>query len=104
MDLHAFFVVDFDVSPKSVLWKPMGLLIESSTVCFHHCEGTGRIYIYHTSYYTVLQHSIKHLRSEILPCLHIKRLTTAVQNFQNDEPFSLFHTWHHLITQFTKQI
>ncbi len=64
-------------------------------------QGT---YIYHTSYNTVLQHSIKHLRSEMLPCLHIKRLTTAVQNFQNDEPFSLFHTWHHLITQFTKQI
>ena len=45
MDLHAFFVVGFDVSPKSVLWKRIGLLIELSTVCFHHAEGTGRIYI-----------------------------------------------------------
>lgn len=45
MDLHAFFVVVSDVSPKSDLWKRMGLLIELNTVCFHHSEGTGRIYI-----------------------------------------------------------
>ena len=45
MNRHAFFVVVSDVSPKSDLWKRMGLLIELSTVCYHHGEGTGRIYI-----------------------------------------------------------
>lgn len=39
MAFHTFFI--FDVSPKSVLWKQVGLLIEVNTVCFHQCEGTG---------------------------------------------------------------
>lgn len=39
--VQLFVLFFFDLSPKSVLWKHMGLLMEVSTVCFHQFEGTG---------------------------------------------------------------